>query len=83
LDDLTGKSLRRYHIIGHLGEGEMADVYKAYDTQLERDVAIKVIWKDAFPLATQERMLKRFEREAKSQAKMSHPNIVKVFNFGM
>jgi serine/threonine protein kinase len=83
LDDLTGKSLGRYHIIEHLGEGGMADVYKAFDTQLERDVAIKVIRKDTFLPSTQERMLKRFEREAKSQAKMSHPNIVKVFDFGV
>ncbi len=79
----SGQAIGRYRILEHLGEGGMADVYKAFDTQLERDVAIKVIRKDAFPLAAQERMLKRFEREAKSQAKMSHPNIVKVFDYGV
>ena len=82
MDDLIGQSLGRYHIIEKLGEGGMAVVYKAYDTRLERDVALKVIRKDAFPLNKIERMLKRFEREAKSMAKLSHANIVKVLDYG-
>ena len=82
MSDLIGQSLGRYHILEQLGEGGMATVYKAYDTRLERDVAIKVIRRGAFPPDELERMLKRFEREAKSLAKLSHPNIVGVIDYG-
>ena len=82
MQNLIGQSLGRYHIIEKLGEGGMAVVYKAYDTRLERNVALKVIRKDAFPPNIMERMLKRFEREAKSMAKLSHTNIVKVMDYG-
>lgn len=60
----------------------MATVYKAYDTRLERDVAVKIIRVDQFPPATLEMILKRFEREAKALAKLSHPNIVSVIDYG-
>jgi hypothetical protein len=60
----------------------VATVYKAYDTRLERDVAIKVIRSDLFGPTVLERMLKRFEREARALAKFSHPNIVKVLDYG-
>jgi formylglycine-generating enzyme required for sulfatase activity/tRNA A-37 threonylcarbamoyl transferase component Bud32 len=82
MSNLIGQSIGRYHIIEQLGEGGMATVYKAYDTRLERDIAIKVIRRETFPPAHLEHMLKRFEREAKSLAKLSHPNIVKVLDFG-
>jgi arabinogalactan oligomer/maltooligosaccharide transport system substrate-binding protein len=82
MTNLIGQSLGRYHILEQLGEGGMATVYKAYDTRLERDVAIKIIRRGAFPPDHLENMLKRFEREAKSLAKLSHPNIVKVLDFG-
>lgn len=82
MSDLIGLSLGRYHIIEQLGEGGMATVYKAYDTRLERDVAIKIIRRNAFPPEQLERILKRFEREAKSLAKLSHPNIVGVLDYG-
>ena len=49
MTSLIGQSLGRYHIIEQLGEGGMATVYKAFDTSLERDVAIKVIRTDQFP----------------------------------
>jgi serine/threonine protein kinase len=82
MSNLIGKSIDRYHILEQLGEGGMATVYKAYDTRLERDVAIKVIRSDLFGSAVMERMLKRFNREAKSLAKLSYPNIVKVLDYG-
>jgi serine/threonine-protein kinase len=77
-----GQSLGRYQILELLGEGGMAIVYKAYDNRLERDVAIKVIRTDLFGSAVLERMLKRFEREAKALAKLSHPHIIKIIDFG-
>ena len=79
---LIGQSLGRYHILEQLGEGGMATVYKAYDTRLERDVAIKVIRRSAFPAEHLEQILKRFERESKALARLSHPNIVKVLDYG-
>jgi len=60
----------------------MATVYKAYDTRLERDVAIKVIRTDLFGPTVLERLLKRFEREARALAKMEHSNIVAIYDFG-
>jgi serine/threonine protein kinase len=80
--DLTGQSLGRYHILEQLGEGGMATVYKAYDTRLERDVAVKVIRRGAFPAEQLEQILKRFERESKALARLSHTNIVKVMDYG-
>jgi serine/threonine protein kinase len=82
MDNLIGQSFERYQILEQLGEGGMAIVYKAYDTRLERDVAIKIIKHDAFPPNQLERILRRFEREAKSLAKLSHTNIVGVIDYG-
>jgi len=77
--DLVGKDLGRYHILERLGEGGMATVYKAYDTRLERHVALKVIRPD---VGQGEEMLKRFEREAKALAQLTHPNIVHINDYG-
>lgn len=60
----------------------MATVYKAYDTRLETDVAIKVIRTESLPQNAVERALKRFEREAKALARLTHPNIVSVMDYG-
>jgi eukaryotic-like serine/threonine-protein kinase len=79
---LIGQNFGRYQILELLGEGGMATVYKAYDTRLEREVAIKVIRRDAFPPDDMEMLLKRFEREAKSLGRLSHPNIVGVIDYG-
>lgn len=82
MSDLIGQSLGRYHILEQLGEGGMAVVYKAYDTRLEADVAVKVIRVENLTLGTMERALKRFEREAKALAKLNHQNIVNVTDYG-
>jgi len=82
MTDLFGQYLGRYYLAERLGEGGMAVVYKAHDTRLERDVAIKIIRRGAFPTDALGEVLKRFEREAKSLAKLSHPNIVKVHDYG-
>ena len=82
MENLTGQHIDRYEILELLGKGGMAMVYKAYDTRLEREVAIKIIRQDAFPPEILHDVLKRFEREAKSLARLSHPNIVKVLDYG-
>ncbi len=79
---LIGHFLGRYHILEQLGEGGMAVVYKAYDTHLEHEVAVKVIRLDNLPRNAEERALKRFEREAKAVARLDHANIVKVTDYG-
>jgi serine/threonine protein kinase len=79
---LTGLDIGRYHIIEQLGEGGMATVYKAFDNRLERQVAIKFIRREVVMPGQLQHMLKRFEREAKSLARLSHPNIVKVHDYG-
>jgi len=82
MSNLIGQSLGRYHILEQLGEGGMATVYKAYDTRLETDVAVKVIRTENILPSILERALKRFEREAKALAKLNHQNIVKVMDYG-
>lgn len=82
MGSLIGKSLGRYEILEEIGAGGMAVVYRANDSRLDRDVAIKVIRKGAFPADHMDRILKRFEREAKALARLSHPNIMKVHDYG-
>ena len=79
---LIGQDIGRYHIVEQLGQGGMATVYKAYDTRLERDVAIKVIRIGAITPDMLPELLKRFEREAKSLAKMKHRDIVNIHDYG-
>jgi serine/threonine protein kinase len=82
MTNLTGESLGRYHILDQLGKGGMAVVYKAYDTRLNKEVAVKVIRTENLPPSGVERALKRFEREAKAVAQLTHPNIVKILDSG-
>ncbi|MBI9046437.1 MAG: serine/threonine protein kinase, partial [Anaerolineaceae bacterium] len=82
MTDLSGKYIGRYHILEQLGEGGMAVVYKAFDTKLEREVAIKFIRTGEIAANYHDQMLKRFEREAKALAKFDHPNIITIFDYG-
>jgi len=77
-----GTDIGRYHILEQLGEGGMAVVYKAYDTRLESEVAVKVIRIGSLPPDSLPRIQKRFQIEAKKMARMTHPNIVKVMDYG-
>ena len=70
----------RYEILEVLGEGGMAFVYKAIDTQLERFVAIKTLKPN---YVNQETFVERFRREAKTAANLNHPNIVQIFDWGI
>ncbi len=82
MPDLIGQMLGRYQILEELGAGGMASVYKAFDIRLERYVAIKIIRPDLFRDKIPHEILKRFEREARALARLSHPNIVKIHDFG-
>jgi serine/threonine protein kinase len=76
---MIGKELGRYLIVESLGEGGMAAVYKGYDRRLDRDVAIKVI----LPGHVHDEMFtKRFEREARAVAQLTHTHIVGVHDYG-
>jgi len=69
----------RYQIIKTIGEGGMANVYLAYDTILDRNVALKVLRGD---LSNDEKFVRRFQREALSASSLSHPNIVEMYDVG-
>lgn len=75
----AGASLGPYEIRAPLGAGGMGEVYRAKDIRLDRDVAIKVL---PDHLAADAAALKRFEREAKAVAALSHPNILAVYDVG-
>src|SRR5580700_1695583 len=72
---LTGKRLGPYEILSSIGAGGMGEVYRAHDTKLRRDVAIKVL-PEAF--AHDPERLSRFQREAKMLAALNHPNIATI-----
>ena len=75
---LVGRTLGQYQIISILGTGGMAIVYKAYQPSLERYIALKVL----FPHFTGSEFVARFKREALAAARLSHPNIVHVYDAG-
>src|SRR5579883_1426404 len=76
---LIGQQLGIYQVQASLGEGGMAQVYKAYHPRLRREVAIKVILAE---IADSAGFRERFEREAQMIASLEHPNIVSVYDFG-
>ena len=69
----------RYEIVKSIGEGGMANVYLAQDTILDRKVAVKVLRGD---LSSDDKFIRRFQREALSVSNLSHPNIVEVYDVG-
>src|SRR5258706_9952101 len=76
--DVLGMRLGRYEVRDRLGIGGMAAVYRAWDMNLERLVAVKVLHDH---LAAETGFKERFEREAKVVARLSHPNIVQIFDY--
>jgi serine/threonine protein kinase len=78
MQDLSGRTLGHYRIGPQIGAGGMGVVFRARDERLDRDVAIKVLPAE---LATDPERLRRFEREAKAVAALSHPNILEIFDF--
>ncbi|HEV8119359.1 MAG TPA: protein kinase [Thermoanaerobaculia bacterium] len=75
----AGTRLGPYEILSKLGAGGMGEVYRARDSRLERDVAVKVLPKE---LVSDPEALSRFEKEAKAVAALSHPNILAIHDFG-
>ncbi len=75
----AGDKLGPYEIVALLGAGGMGEVYRARDTRLGRDVAVKVLNDEAFGMADRRA---RFEREARAAAALNHPNIVALYDFG-
>jgi Tol biopolymer transport system component/predicted Ser/Thr protein kinase len=73
---MIGETIGSYRIVAKLGAGGMGEVYRARDTKLDRDVAIKVL---PAALAQDPERLARFEREAKVLASLNHPNIAQIY----
>ncbi len=79
--NLEGKLLgNRYEMVEKIGNGGMSTVYKATDKVLKRNVAVKIL-RDEF--TTDEEFIKRFEVEAQSAARLTHPNIVSIYDVGV
>jgi serine/threonine protein kinase len=76
---LINQTLGRYKIISLLGEGGMGAVFKAHDLTLRRDVALKIMHPH---FARQSDFQERFLQEARTAARLNHPGVVKVFDFG-
>jgi serine/threonine protein kinase len=78
--DIVQQALEdEYEVIGELGRGGMAIVYKAREKALEREVAVKVL---PFSLSHDSEFVERFEREARTAAKLEHPNIIPIYRVG-
>jgi putative two-component system response regulator len=75
----SGAQLGTYRVVDYVGKGGMAEVYKAYHEDLDRHVAIKVL-PDFF--ADDPETRERFQQEARSIARLNHPNIIRVFDYG-
>jgi len=74
-----GMHLGPYEIVAPIGAGGMGEVYRARDTRLGRDVAIKVLPPE---FADDPERLRRFEQEARAVAALSHPNVLALFDVG-
>jgi serine/threonine-protein kinase len=74
---VIGKTLAHYEITGRLGEGGMGEVYRAHDTKLDRDIALKIL---PASVASDPARLERFEREARTVASLNHPHIVHMYS---
>src|SRR5881275_413073 len=74
----SGSRLGSYDIVAPLGAGGMGEVYRARDTKLERDVALKILPPDVASAET----LRRFEKEGRAASSLNHPNIVSIYDVG-
>lgn len=79
LEDMRGQRFGRYEIVDVLGRGGMAAVYRARDTVLQREVALKLLYPQ---YSSDTMLLERFRREAVLAAQLDHPNIVPIYDVG-
>lgn len=84
MNEMVGRRLGEYQILRQIGSGGMANVYAAREMKLQRDVALKILRTDAGPQdkVADDSNLKRFQREAQAAARLNHPSIVQVYEFG-
>ncbi|MBM3390424.1 MAG: serine/threonine protein kinase [Betaproteobacteria bacterium] len=76
------KKLGKYEIRGELGQGAMGIVYDGFDPMIGRRVALKTVRRDQLDRAEVEEILARFKREAQAAGRLSHPNIVSIYEYG-
>ncbi len=79
MSDLTGRHINQYRLETRLGEGGMGAVYKAFDTNLDRPVALKLMHPH---FARREEFRNRLKQEARTAAQLEHPSIVRIYDFG-
>ncbi len=79
MSDSTGQTINQYRLQERLGDGGMGAVYKAYDANLDRTVAIKLMHPH---FARQEEFRARLKQEARTAAQLEHPSIVRIYDFG-
>jgi serine/threonine protein kinase len=79
MENLTGRQLGPYQVVAPLGEGGMASVYRAYQPSMEREVAIKILPRQ---YSQSPEYLARFKQEARLLARLQHPHVLPVFDFG-
>lgn len=76
---MTPRRLGKYEIVAKIGQGAMGEVFRAHDPLLNREVAVKTM---AASVDADEDLRKRFHREAQSAARLNHPNIITVYEYG-
>ena len=78
--DLVGRTISHYSVLEKIGAGGMGEVYRAHDTELRRDVALKVL---PSGMASDKERLARFQREAELLASLNHPNIAQIYGLAV
>jgi len=73
---MVGKTISHYKVLEKIGEGGMGEVYRATDTKLNRDVALKILPEQ---FASDSQRMARFQREAEVLASLDHPNIGQIY----
>jgi serine/threonine protein kinase len=77
--DYVGRKVGRYEIVEHIGEGGMANVYKAFDPEINRSVALKILKEEH---CEKDEYKNRFLKEGRAAGALAHPNIVTVYDVG-